>query len=218
MKSGLSGFHDYEIIELLLTIGTPRKDCKEAAKISLKKFKTLHGVFEASSIDLMAIKGIGPKNIFGIKLIKAVADRYLEKKLIEKETIKNSKDLLDYLCLNIRDKSRECFKVIYMNAKNKIIASETLFEGTLTSSSIYPREVVKAAIDNNAAALIFAHNHPSGDPEPSSEDFLITRKLLFACTVMDITVHEHLIIGSNSHFSFADNGIMEKFKQEYENQ
>ena len=217
LASGLSGFHDYEIIELLLTIGTPRKDCKEAAKASLEKFKTIQNVLEASSSDLMDVKGIGPKNIFGIKLIKAVADRYLEKRLIHKEAIKNSRELLDYLRSNIRNKKRECFKVIYLNAKNKVISSETLFEGTLTSSSIYPREVIKAAIKNNAAALIFAHNHPSGDPDPSPEDFSITRKLYFALRFVDVMVHEHLILGENAYFSFADNGIIEKYKHEYEN-
>ncbi len=218
LVSGLSGFHDYEIIELLLTLGTPRKDCKDVAKALLDKFKTLQGVLEASANDLTDIKGIGPKNLFGLKLIKAVADRYLEKRLVGKDPIKNSRELLDYLNHSIRDKGRECFNVLYLDAKNRVISSETLFEGSLTSSSVYPREVVRAAIDNHAAALIFAHNHPSGDPKPSPEDFSITRQLLFACKVMDITVHEHLIIGDNECFSFADQGLIATYNQEYENQ
>ncbi|MBT8351585.1 MAG: DNA repair protein RadC, partial [Deltaproteobacteria bacterium] len=164
LNSGLSGFHDYEVIELLLTLGTPRKDCKNAAKSALKRFKTLQGVLEASATKLCEVEGIGTKNLFGVKLIKEVADRYLEKRLIEKDKVSNSKELFDYLYYSMRDISRECFKVIYLDAKNKVIETETLFKGTLTASSVYPREVVAAAMNHHSAALIFAHNHPSGDP------------------------------------------------------
>lgn len=211
----LKGFHDYEVIELLLTLATPRKDCKESAKAAIEKFRTLQGVIEASPEELCEIKGIGASNLFGIKLIKAVADRYLEKKLIQKDPISNSQDLFEYLYHTMKDKHRECFKVVYLDAKNKVIAAETLFEGTLTSSSIYPREVVKAALNNHAAALIFAHNHPSGDPNPSQEDLAITRQLVFACKVMGILVHEHLVIGDNCYFSFADKGYIAEMMRDY---
>lgn len=218
LTSGLSGFHDYEVIELLLTLATPRKDCKEAAKSALKKFKTLQGVLEASPRELCDVSGIGPKNLLGIRLIKAVADRFLAKRLIHKDPIHNSKELFDYLYHSIRDKDRESFIVIYLDAKNKVQWTETLFEGTLTASSVYPREVVRAALDHQAAALIFAHNHPSGDPNPSSEDVLLTRQLVFACRVMGITVHEHLVIGDNRYFSFADQGYIARMNREYDKQ
>ncbi|MBN1931572.1 MAG: DNA repair protein RadC [Desulfobacterales bacterium] len=216
MISGLTGFHDYEVIELLLTLATPRKDCKDTAKLALKRFKTLPGVFEATPRELCEIDGIGPKNLFGIKLIKAVAERYLEKRLINKNPLNNSKEVFDYLYHSMRDKSRECFKVIFLDVKNKIIAVETLFQGTLTSSAVYPREVLTAALEHHAAALIFAHNHPSGEPKPSSDDIYITRQLFFACMMMGITVHEHLVIGNNDYFSFADQGLITRMKREYE--
>ena len=190
LNSGLLGFHDYEVIELLLTLGTPRKDCKNAAKSALKRFKTLQGVLEASVKELCQVDGIGPKNLFGVKLIKEVADRYLEKRLIE--------------------------KVIYLDAKNKVIETETLFKGTLTASSVYPREVVAAAMNHHSAALIFAHNHPSGDPKPSKADISLTRQLLFACRMMGIIVHEHLVIGDNRYFSFADQGYIARMNREFE--
>lgn len=218
LKSGLTGFHDYEVIELLLTIATPRKDCKETAKAALKRFKTLQGVLEASSRELCEVKEIGPANLFGIKLVKAAADRYLEKRLIKKELLNNSKELFAYLYHTIGDKSRECFKVIFLDAKNKAITIETLFTGTLTASSVYPREVILAALNNHAAALIFVHNHPSGEPKPSAEDISITRQLVFACIVMGITVHEHIIIGQNRYFSFADQGYITQMVREYEQQ
>jgi DNA repair protein RadC len=208
LAAGLDGFQDYEVIELLLTLGTPRRDCKDAAKEALTKFKTLQAVIEASPTELCEVKGIGPKNLFGIKLIQAVADRYFQKKLIRKDPINNSKELFDYLYHSLRDKHREFFKAIFLDSKNRVISTETLSEGTLTASSVYPREVVQAALSHHAAAVIFAHNHPSGDPKPSQDDISITRQLVFAGRVMGITVHEHIIIGNNRFFSFADQGYI----------
>jgi DNA repair protein RadC len=173
-------------------------------------------VLEAAPQELGKVKGIGPKNIFGIKFIKAVAERYLEKKLIHKDAINNSRELFDYFYHSIGEKNREYFKVIFLNSKNQVIATETLFEGTLTASSVYPREVVQAALSHNAAALIFAHNHPSGDSKPSSEDINVTRQLVFAGKVMGIVAHEHIIIGDNRYFSFADQGYIEQMNQEFE--
>ena len=214
LAAGLEGFQDYEVIELLLTLGTPRKDCKDASKAALTKFKTLQAVIEASPTQLCEVKGIGPKNLFGIKLIQAVADRYFQKKLIHKDPINNSKELFDYLYHSLRDKQREFFKAIFLDSKNRVISTETLSEGTLTASSVYPREVVQAALSHHAAAVIFAHNHPSGDPKPSQDDISITRQLVFAGRVMGITVHEHIIIGNNRFFSFADHGYMNQMNQD----
>jgi DNA repair protein RadC len=216
LSSGLSGFHDYEVIELLLTLATPRKDCKSTAKAALRQFKTLQGVFEASPKALCEVEGIGPNNLIGIKLIKAVANRFLERKLIKKDPLNNSKDLFDYLYHSIRDKNRECFKALFLDAKNKVIAVETLFKGTLTASAVYPREVILAALRHHAAALIFAHNHPSGDPKPSPDDVSLTRQLICACRVMGITVHDHLIIGDDTYFSFADQGYIARMVREYD--
>jgi len=215
IESGLDGFHDYEVIELLLTFGTPRKDCKDSAKAALKKFKTLQGVLEAPSHELLEVAGIGPKNSLGLKLIKAVSDRFLEKKLIKKNPVNNSKALFDYLYHSIRDKSREYFKIIFLDSKNRVISTETHSKGTLTASSVYPREVVNSAIRHKAAALIFAHNHPSGDPKPSAEDVAITRQLVFAGRVMGLTVHEHIIIGDNCYYSFADHGHIAQMGSEF---
>jgi DNA repair protein RadC len=216
LTAGLDGFLDYEVIELLLTLATPRKDCKAAAKLALKKFKTLQGVLEADSKELQEVPGIGPVNMLGVKLIKAVSERYLAKKVVGRNAIVNSRDLYSYLNGTIRDKTRECFMVIFLDSKNRVIAMDTLFEGTLTASGVYPREVVRAALQHHAAALIFAHNHPSGEPRPSSEDMAITRQLVFAARLMGIAVHEHLIIGENCYYSFADQGHMARLNSEFE--
>ena len=216
LNSGLDGFQDYEVIELLLTLGTPRKDCKDAAKAALAKFKTLQRVLEASTQEICEVKGLGPKNVLGLKLIKAVSERYLEKKLIKKDPVNNSKELFEYLYHSIRDKAREYFKIIFLDSKNRVISSETHSRGSVTASSVYPREVIHSALKHNAAALIFAHNHPSGDPKPSPEDVAITRQLVFAGNVMGITIHEHIIIGDAGYFSFADHGYITKMNQEFD--
>ena len=208
LKSGLDGFHDYEIVELLLTIGTPRKDCKSIAKESLKIFKTLSSVLGASPKDLKEINGIGDNNIFGLKIAQAVAGRFLAEGIINKDFIRSSDEVLKYLKYNLRDKNREVFLIIYLNGRNQILKMEEIFEGTLSTTAVYPREVVKRALDNNAAALIFVHNHPSGNPNPSSDDLTITKKLKEAAKSIDISVHDHLIIAGDEVYSFADHGIL----------
>ncbi len=214
LSAGLSGFHDYEVVELLLSLGTPRKDCKPAAKAALKRFGSLHRVFEASPRELADIAGVGPRNLLGIKLVKAAADRYLEEKLAEKPVVRNAGTLFNYLRHLLHGQSREQFLVLFLDAKNRVLGIKSLFEGTLTATSVYPREIIREALDHRAAALIFAHNHPSGDPTPSPEDTLITRRLMAACAVMGIAVHEHLIIGTTGYYSFADQGGMADIRRE----
>ncbi len=208
LNSSLEGFHDYEIIELLLTLGTPRKDCKQSAKEALMKFGTLKAVLEADAVDLKTVRGIGDKNVFGLKIAQAVARRYLADRVVDKDFIRSSKEVLEYLQHNLRDKNREVFMVIYLNGRNQIIKMEEVFEGTLSTSAVYPREVVKRALDNEAAALVFVHNHPSGNPNPSKEDLTITNKLKEASQSIDVVVHDHLIIAGNEVYSFADHGLI----------
>jgi len=212
IKSGISGFHDYEIIELLLTLGTPRKDCKQEAKEAMKRFKTLRGVLEASTDELQEIKGIGPHNVFGIKLFQEISERYLKERIIGKKIqLKSSKEVYDYLFQSMQKDKKEVFKVMFLDGRNKLIDVENLFEGSLTSSVVYPREIMKKAIKYDAANLIFVHNHPSGDPDPSPSDKDITKELLFAGNLMQIKVLDHIIIGDNKYFSFADEGLIKEY-------
>jgi DNA repair protein RadC len=214
-SGGLSGFHDYEVIELLLSLNTPRKDCKDTARALLKQFKSFQAVLEADVTDLCRVPGVGPANSLGLRLIKAVADRYLETKILEQNVVNNPDDLLDYLNHTIGFKGKEHFAAVFLDAKNRVLASEVLFSGTLTASAVYPREVVIKALGHQAAAVIFAHNHPSGDVTPSASDRDITRKLLFALGFVGITVHEHLIVGSQGVYSFAARGVIAQFNKEF---
>lgn len=208
LKNGIEGFLDYEIIELLLTLGTPRRDCKQSAKDALKKFGSLKDVLEASPKDLKTIKGIGDNNVFGLKIAQAVARRYLADRIVEKDFVRSAEEVVNYLKHNLRDRNREVFLVIYLNGRNQIISMEELFTGTLTTSVVYPREVIKGALHNDAAALVFVHNHPSGNPNPSQEDMQITKRLKEAAAAIDVSVHDHLIIAGNEVYSFADHGLI----------
>jgi len=217
IKSGLKGFHDYEIVELLLSLGTPRKDCKQQAKEAIKKFKTLRGVLEAPREELQQIDGIGAHSAFGIKLMQEVAREFLKEKIIDKPIYKSSQEIFDYLYHSMRDLKKEVFKVIYLNSQNQIIETEDLFEGTINSSSISTREVIESAIKYNAASLIFIHNHPSGNPEPSQSDKEITRDLVYAGSIMRIRVLDHIIIGNNRYFRFAGEGLIEEYELDFLN-
>jgi len=187
-QSGLAAFLDYEIVELLLTLGTPRKDCKPQAKEAIKRFKTLRGVLEAPPEELQKIKGITAHNIFVI---------------------------FDYLYHSMRDLKKEVFKVMFLDSQNRVVEIEDLFEGTLNASAIYPREIIQGAVKHNAAALIFVHNHPAGNPQPSDNDKQITQDLVYAANIMLIKVLDHIIIGENRYFSFADAGLIEEYNSDF---
>ena len=211
LKGGLKGFLDYEIVELLLILGTPRRDCKQQAKEALKIFQSLRGVLGAPFDELQKIKGIGPHNIFGLKLIQEVSRRFLKERMMSRPYCHSSKEVFDYLYHALRDLRNEKFKVLFLDAKNQILEEETFFEGTVDSSAVYPREIMKKALRWDASSLIFVHNHPSGDPEPSVSDREITKELVFAANVMQLKVLDHIIIGNNCYFSFADEGMIEDY-------
>ncbi len=215
LDHGLEKLTDEEIIELLLTLATPRRDCKQIAREALRRFGGLAGVLEAPVHQLREVSGIGPKNALGLKLVHEVARKFLQERLKGREFISSSKEVYEYLLHSLRDLKKEVFKVIFLNGRNEVIQVETLFEGSLTSSAVYPREVIKSALAHHAAALVFAHNHPSGDPAPSTQDFTITRDLFLAGKIMSIQVLDHLIIGRNRYYSFADQGHIRKWEEEF---
>ncbi len=209
LERGLDGFSDAEVLELLLTFGTPRSDCKEQAKEALVRFGSFSAVLEASYDQLTDIKGIGPKNGFAVRFIQAVAGRYLRERLQGKRYLHSSGEVRDFLLHSMRGLKREAFTVIYLDSSHGIIDSEIVSRGTVNINTIYPREVVKRALDKNAAALVVAHNHPSGALSPSSHDIKLTRNMHILCLLMQIRLLDHLIIG-DGFFSFADNGLMEQ--------
>ena len=215
LKGGLAGFHDYEIVELLLSLGTPRRDCKRPAKEAIKRFKTLRGVLEASLEELQEIKGIGAHNAFGIRLMQEEARKFLKEKIVAKPVYTSSQEVFDFLYHSMRGLKKEAFKVIYLNSQNQIIDVTDLFEGTVNLSVVHPREVIEGALKNNAVSLIFAHNHPSGNPAPSQNDRAVIRELVYASSIMQIRVLDHIIIGDNAYFSFAAEGLIGEYELDF---
>ena len=207
-QSGLQGFQDYEVVELLLTLGTPRKDCKGLAKAAIKKFGSLKGVLIATSEQLREIKGLGPQNIFGLHLAIEIASLYLKEKAREKPLAGSPRAVFDFLRQSLGGMQKEVFQVIYLNSANKIIEAEELFQGTVDRSAIHPREVIAAALKHNATRLIFAHNHPGGSLRPSSEDKEITGRLKNACSAVGIEVLDHIIVTGDGYFSMAEQGLI----------
>lgn len=208
LKAGLAGFHDYEIIELLLTLGEPRKDRKKEAKAAIKKFGSLKGVLDASPEQLGEIKGLGPKNVIGILLIRDMVKVYLKEKAREKPVAGSPEAVFEYLRQAYAGLKKEVFKVIYLDQRNRIVEAEELFAGTVDQSAIYARELVEAALKNGAARLILSHNHPGGSLRPSPDDLKITDRLKKACRTVDIDIIDHIIVAGDRYFSFREHGLM----------
>jgi DNA repair protein RadC len=217
LRSGLAGFHDYEIVELLLSLGTPRRDCKVPAKEAVKKFQTLRGVLEATPEELQQIDGIGAHSAFGIKLVQEVAREFLKARILDKPFYRSSQEVFDYLYHSMRGLKKEIFKVMYLNAQNQITDTVDLSEGTVNSSSVSPREVIEGALKSNGTALIFVHNHPSGNPEPSVNDQGLTRELVYASKLLRLRILDHIIIGDNRYYSFAAEGLIEQYEADFLN-
>lgn len=215
LEQGIEAFTDSEIIELLLTFGTPRSDCKEAARAALAQFKSLPAVLDASPVQLQQIKGIGSKNTFALQFIQGVARRYLRQRIVGKQYVHSSRQVADYLIHAMRGLRHEVFTVIFLDAAHAIIDSQVVAEGTVTVNTVYPRELVREALARNAAALVIAHNHPSGSLTPSRQDEDLTRTLHLICSFMHINLLDHLIIGSGEEvYSFADQGIMTNIRDD----
>ncbi len=215
LEQGIDALSDAEVIELLLTFGTPRTDCKEPARAALAHFGDLPAVLDAAPEALKKIKGLGPKNIFALRFIQGAARRYLRQRIRGRKYMTSSRDVADFLVHSMRALKHEVFMVVYLDAAHAVIDSEVLSEGTLTVNTVYPRELIKRALGCNAAALVIAHNHPSGSLQPSSQDEQLTRILFLACSFMHITLLDHLIIGEGDRpYSFADHGLMADIRRQ----
>ena len=207
LQSGLDGFLDYEIIELLLSLGTPRKDCKKPAKEAVAKFKGLTEVLDSTLEELQQIKDIGPSNAFDIKLFQAISERYTKEKIIPNTLLNSPQLVFEYLRERIGKEKKEHFTIICLDTRNNLIIEEVSV-GTLNASLVHPREVFKKAILNNSAHVIIAHNHPSGDPSPSEDDIITTRRLVESGKILGIAVTDHIIVTKNSFVSLSEKGFL----------
>ena len=144
-----------------------------------------------------------------------LSERYLRENIKQKPIVENSKEVFDLLYQTMRDLDYELLKVILLNGQNQVIDVIDVFRGSITSSSVYPREIIKLGLKYSASALVLVHNHPSGIPKPSEDDKHLTRKLIFGCMTTEIEVHDHIIIGDNQYYSFADEGLVQSYEREF---
>lgn len=207
-ENGLHVFHDYEVLEFILTYAIKQKDVKPEAKALLARFKTFQGVLDAPADELAKIAGVGEHSALLLKLIKDCSDYYLREKIRKKDVVSSPQDLINYCRSSMAHQGDEQFRVIYLNAKNEIIHNEIIQEGTVDQTAVYPRKIMEHALKEKALALIFVHNHPSGNPAPSTQDRELTSTLLKAAEPFAIAVHDHIIIGKNGYFSFREEGII----------
>ncbi len=208
LQAGLDGFLDYEIVELLLTLGGALKDYKQQAKKAIKKFKGLRNVLDASSEDLQQIKGIGPSSIFGLKLFQAISEQYAKEKIPKKISLTSPKAVADYFREKLGKEKKEHFAIISLDSRNNLIKMSNISIGTLNANLVHPREVFKEAIQLTAGQIILVHNHPSGDPEPSEDDLEITKRLVESGKILGIEVVDHIIIAKTGFFSFKEKKLI----------
>ncbi len=207
LEKGADHVSDAGLIAILLRSGTRGKDAVSLARDLISHFGGLRGLLNARKSDLERIKGLGAAKIAQLMAAIEITKRQLKEEIIGKNYIESDKDVIDYLSLKMRDLKEELFNVIYLNKANNILSIDELARGTVDQASIYPREVIKSALDKGASAVIFVHNHPSGSKKPSKFDIDVTKKLISACNTVDITPLDHIIISPHGHISLKNKGL-----------
>lgn len=195
-----------EVLELILGYAIQKGDVKALASRLIERFGGLRGVFEATHDELMAVFGVGETTAVLLRLVKGVSKAFLKDRIIGKDAMRCTRDVLDYLDMTLSGERIEKFLAIYLNARNEVLAVEVLHEGTINQTAVYPRKAIELAFRHNASAIIFVHNHPSGDPTPSGVDRQLTRVLDRAASAVDLIVHDHIVIGRNRHVSMRERG------------
>jgi len=206
--SGIDALHEYEVLELLLTYVIRQQDVKPLAKALLKEFGSVKGILDTELAGLQTVSGIGERSAIMLKLVKDIAALYLKQKAKEKKQVTCTSELLDYCRTVMGGKRDEEFCVIYLDAQNQIIEFETIQRGVVNQAVVYPRQVLECALKRKASAIILAHNHPSGHVRPSDADIRLTKTIQETAKILDILVHDHIIVGENRFFSFREEGLM----------
>ena len=208
LKSGADGLADYELLELLLCAAIPRRDVKPLAKDLVKAFGGYGGVLKATAKQLEQFPGMGDAAISVIKAVDASVVHLTREEVLNRPVVSSWDALIAYLRAEMAHDKTEQVRVMFLDRKNVLIADEKQSEGTVDHAPLYPREVVKRALELHASAIILVHNHPSGDPKPSRGDIAMTREVAEACSKLDIRVHDHVIIGRFGHISFKTMGLL----------
>jgi DNA repair protein RadC len=207
-EGGAQAMPEYELLELLLFRAIPRQDVKPLARLLIETFGDINRVITAPLPRLLAVKGVGEAVAQDLKIMEAVAQRMMRARVMQRPVLSSWDALLDYCHTAMAHRETETFRVLYLDRKNVLIADEEQSRGTVDHVPVYPREVVKRALELNASALILVHNHPSGDPTPSQADISMTRQIQDAAAVLGLVLHDHLIIGKERELSFRSGGYL----------
>jgi DNA repair protein RadC len=205
---GASSLADAELLAILLRTGVKGKSAVDVARQLLGRFGSVSALLEAGRESLADTPGLGTAKLAQLQAALELARRALKEELSTRDALSSPRAVRDYLRLALAGREQEVFVVMLLDAQHRVISSEELFRGTLTQTSVYPREVVKCALKHNAAAVIFAHNHPSGVAEPSHADEILTRSLKAALALVDIQVLDHFIVAGSRTVSFAERGLL----------
>ena len=199
---------DYELLELILFSARPRGDVKPLAKELLKKFESLAGLIHADEAALRQVDGVGDAVVAALKTIRVATQRLIKSEIKDQTIIQSWTALMDYCKLAMGNNKVEEFRVLFLNHRHVLIADEVMQRGTVNHTPVYPREIVKRALELSASAIILLHNHPSGDATPSKADIDITKKIIDAAATVGVSVHDHVIITATGHYSFKSYGVM----------
>jgi len=208
IAAGADGLADYELLELLLFGPIPRRDVKPLAKDLIRRFGSFADVIAAPPERLREVEGVGDAVLAALKTVEAAALRLAKGKIVHKPALSSWEALLDYCAAAMGRTQTEEFRILFLDRKNVLLAEEVHQRGTVDHTPVYPREVVKRALELGASALILVHNHPSGDPTPSRADIAMTREVAMAAKALKIDVHDHLVIGRGKHASFKALGLL----------
>ncbi len=201
LNAGAEALHDYELLELVLFRAIPQRDCKPLAKELIGRFGSFAEVISAPRKRLAEVPGVGEAVVAELKIVQAAALRLSQQKVREKPVFRGWSDLLDYCRAAMAYAPREEFRVLFLDNRNRLIADEVQQRGTVNHTPVYPREVVRRALELAASSIILVHNHPSGDPTPSRADIEMTRQIVEAADSLGIRVHDHIIIARDGHAS-----------------
>ena len=207
-KAGVDGVQDYELLELVLFRAIPRRDVKPLAKELIATFGGFAQTLAAPIERLTEIKGVSENVAQELKIVHAASIKLAQERVLKRPVISSWNDLLSYCRAAMADEKTELFRILFLDKKNILIADEVQQRGTVDHTPVYPREVVKRALELGASAIILVHNHPSGDPTPSRADIEMTKQIVNAAKALNIRVHDHLIIGHEHHASFKSLGLL----------
>jgi DNA repair protein RadC len=208
LEGGAEALADYEVLEYLLFAARPRGDTKPTAKALLKRFGTLAGVLNAEATALSSVEGMGEVSAAQLKAVALAARRMARSQVQDKPVLSSWQALLDYLAIDMAHLTIERVRVLYLDARNRLILDHHAGDGSVDEAAIHPREVIRRGLEVGATALILVHNHPSGSPEPSRADIQITQRIAEAGRPLGLTVHDHVIVGREGHVSLKAKGLI----------